>query len=93
MCIRYMPKVSFDKRVIHAGERSMQVNRIKAPKVAKSTLGVQNSHDHSTIGVSIITPGVPFHQKLHAVNAPPISRQSAPIRRRLLRFQSICTRM
>ena len=52
MCIRYMPKVSFDKRVIHAGERSMQVNSIKAPKVAKSTLGVQNSHDHSAIGVS-----------------------------------------
>jgi hypothetical protein len=32
--------------------------------VASNTLGVQNSHDHSIIGVSICKPGSAFHQTL-----------------------------
>ena len=55
MCIRYMPNESLEMPVIHEGVCfcSIQVKRRKAPNVARSTLGVQNSHDHSSIGVSM----------------------------------------
>ena len=75
MCIRYMPKVSLARLLIHLGAFWMQLNSRKAPKVASNTFGVQNSHDHSIIGVSICTPGTAFYQKLHAVNNPPTTKQ------------------
>ena len=78
MCIRYMPKVSLARLFIHRGALWMQVNNRNAPKVANNTLGVQNSHDHSIIGVSICKPGTAFHQKLHAVNRPPMTKLIAP---------------
>ena len=78
MCIRYMPNENLARLLIHEGARLMQVNSRKAPKVASNTFGVQNSQDHSSIGVSIITPGSPFHQKLQAVKAPPTMKQRMP---------------
>ena len=57
ICIRYMPKVSLARLLIHRGAFWMQLNSRKAPKVASNTLGVQNSHDHSIIGVSSCAHG------------------------------------
>ena len=42
---------------------SIHVKRRNAPNVASRTFGVVNSHDHSSIGVSINCPGSPFNQK------------------------------
>ena len=55
--IRYMPKVSLARLLIHRGAFWMQLNSRKEPKVASNTLGVQNSHDHSIIGVSSCAHG------------------------------------
>ena len=93
MCMRYMPKVSWARLLIQRGAEVMQVNNRKAPKVERRTLGVQNSHDHSIIGVSIVTPGTAFHQKLHAEKAAPTIKQTVPTARRLRCDQLICTRM
>ena len=51
ICIRYMLNESREMPVIHRGASfcSMQVNIRKAPKVASSTLGVQNSHDADVV--------------------------------------------
>ena len=80
-CIRYIPYVrravpSTDGRAFRSG---MHVNITNSPKVARSTLGVQNSQDHSSIGVSMVTPGTPFHQKDHAVNAAPARKHMPPV--------------
>ena len=93
MCIRYMPKVSLLMRVIQAGASWMQEKSRNAPNVVMRTLSVQNSHDHSAIGVSSICPGTPFHQKLHAVNAAPRRKHRLPTLMRFERDQSRCTRM
>ncbi len=79
-CIRYMPKVNFATPVSSRGAsvRCMQLKSKKAPNVAHSTLGIQNSHPHSSIGVSMACPGVPFHQKLQAVKAAPAMRHTVP---------------
>ena len=57
ICIRYMPKVSLARLLIHRGAFWMQLNSRKEPKMASNTLGVQNSHDHSIIGVSSCAHG------------------------------------
>lgn len=57
ICIRYMPKVSLARLLIHQGAFWMQLNSRKEPKMASNTLGVQNSHDHSIIGVSSCAHG------------------------------------
>ena len=56
MCMRYIPNEHFEMSVMIFGAdiALMQVNIRKAPNVASNTLGVQNSHDHSSKGVSII---------------------------------------
>ena len=53
-----------DRREHNATKRgvagwSIHVKRRKAPNVAHSTLGVQNSQDQSSMGVSITVPGMP----------------------------------
>lgn len=95
MWTRYMPKVSLEIPVMMRGALgcSMQVKSRNAPKVAKRTLGVQNSHDHSRSGVSITCPGIPFHQNDHAVNVAPIKNVIAPMVRRFFRVQWRWTRM
>ena len=93
MCIRYMPKVSLARLFIHRGALWMQVNNRNAPKVASNTLGVQNSHDHSIIGVSICKPGTAFHQKLHAVNRPPMTKLIAPTVNFFCLLHFKCTRI
>ena len=86
-CIRYIPNERRDSDVMIAHGRSMQLKSKKAPKVANNTLGVQNSHDHSSIGVSMSCPRTPFHQKLHAVKAAPNTKQIVPMFNRFLRVQ------
>ena len=93
MCIRYMPKVSLARLLIHRGAFWMQLNSRKEPKVASNTLGVQNSHDHSIIGVSICKPGTAFHQKLHAVNRPPMTKQIVPMANFFCLLHFKCTRI
>ena len=95
ICIRYMLNERREMTVIHRGASfcSMQVNIRKAPKVASSTLGVQNSHDHSSRGVSMSWLGVPFHQNDQPVKAAPMARQVRPIFIFLARFQVRCFRM
>ena len=90
-CIRYIPNDSFDKVVTMAGAffLLMQLNIRKAPKVARTTLGVQNSQAHSSMGVSIICPGTPFNQKDHPVNAAPRRKDTIPT---LIRFLSLHSR-
>ena len=69
MCIKYMPNESRAISLIIFGDFvcRMQVKRRKAPKVAHSTFGVQNSNAHSNIGVSMSCPGTPFIQNDQAV--------------------------
>lgn len=67
MCIKYMPSESRAISLIIYFVCRMQVKRRKAPKVAHSTFGVQNSHAHSNIGVSMSCPGTPFIQNDQAV--------------------------
>ena len=88
-CIRYMPKDNFDRLVIHRGAcwRMMHVKSRKAPKEAQSTLGVQNSHDHSSIGVSMRLPGTPAFQNDHPVKRDPMRRHKEPTRSFLVRLQ------
>ena len=90
ICMRYIPKESFESCVIHLGAAAwrMHVNIRNIPKVAQSTLGVQNSHAHSSIGVSISCPGTPLSQKLHAVKAAPATKHIEPIVIRFLTDQS-----
>ena len=80
MCIRYIPNVLFEMEVIHFGAclPSMQVKRRKAPNVARTTFGVQNSHPHSSVLVSITFPGTPCHQNDHAVKNAPTKKLTAP---------------
>ena len=87
-CIRYMPYDNFESEVIQLGAFCclMHEKSRKAPKVAQSTLGVQNSHDHSSIGVSMIFPGTPAFQNDHPVKKAPIRKQSVPTRSFLLRL-------
>ena len=56
MCIRYIPNDIFDTDAIRRGVFGLliQEKSRNAPNEAQSTLGVQNSHDHSSKGVSII---------------------------------------
>ncbi len=97
MCMRYMPKDSFDTSVTTAGALPflgwMQVKSRKRPKVAHSTLGEQNSQLHSSSGVSMGWPGTPFHQNDQAVKAAPTRKNSVPRRRRRWRDHFRCTRM
>ena len=84
-CMRYMPN---DKREARPTSRGVllppiQLNIRKAPKVAISTFGVQNSHDHSSIGVSMVWPGTPTYQKDHPVKAAPVRKHAKPIFMRL----------
>ena len=84
-CMRYMPN---DKREASSTSRGVllppiQLNIRNAPNVAQSTFGVQNSHDHSIIGVSIRTPGSATNQKLHAEKAAPAIKHTAPTVMRL----------
>ena len=55
MCMRYMPNEILDSPVMNDGAcfLSMHEKSMNAPKVARSTLGVQKAHAHSRIGVSI----------------------------------------
>ena len=83
--MRYMPN---DKREARPTSRGVllppiQLNIRKAPKVAISTFGVQNSHDHSSIGVSMVWPGTPTYQKDHPVKAAPVRKHAKPIFMRL----------
>ena len=94
MCMRYIPKVSLLIPVTQAGALLLIVeNSKKAPKVASRTFGVQNSQLHSNIGVSIASPGTPFHQKDHPVKAAPAKRHNTPTKRLLLSFQVSWKRM
>ena len=88
-CIRYMPKDRREERATKREGRtlSMQVKRRKAPKVAQRTLGVQNSHDHSSMGVSMTFPGTPAYQNDHPVNAAPTRKHKRPTQARLPRDQ------
>ena len=72
---------------------SIHVKRRNAPNVASRTFGVVNSHDHSSIGVSINCPGSPFNQKLHAVKKAPATQQIVPTFIRLGLSQCIWKRM
>ena len=65
----------------------MQEKSRKAPNVDRRTLGRQNSHAHSSSGVSINTPGTPFHQKDHPVKNAPTKKLMRPTHRRLLTDQ------
>ena len=89
-CIRYIPKESFESVTTIAGALSdcMQVNKRKAPKVAVKTFGVQNSQDHSSMGVSSILPGTPACQKDQPVKAAPARKQAVPTIALFFLFQS-----
>ena len=73
-CMRYMPNDSLERPVTRRGACCcpMLVKSRNAPKVASRTFGVQNSHDHSSDGVSMSCPGTPFHQNDHPVNMAPM---------------------
>lgn len=90
MCIRYMPKDSLEREVTRAGAFScrMQEKTRKRPKVARRTLGVQNSQDHSTIGVEMASPGMAFIQKDQPVKMAPTMKLNHPTVSFLLRDQS-----
>ena len=92
--MRYMPKESLEIPVIslHDLFAPMQVKIKKSPKVAQSTLGVQNSQAHSRIGVSISTPGTPFHQNDHAVKPAPARKHTVPTVRRFFTVQRMWKR-
>lgn len=77
-CMRYMPN---DKREASSTSRGVllppiQLNIRNAPNVAQSTFGVQNSHDHSSIGVSMVWPGIPTYQKDQPVKAAPVRKHA-----------------
>lgn len=93
ICIRYMPKVSLARPVINDGAQRIHENSKNAPNVASNTLGVQNCHDHSATSVGICNPGWTFHQKLHAVNAPPMIKHNRPTATRFCLDHFRCTRM
>ena len=80
ICIRYIPKVSFDRPEMNFGVvlRLMQEKSRKAPNEAISTLGIQNSQAHSRVGVSMGPPGTPLYQKAHPVKAAPMNQQMLP---------------
>ena len=83
ICIRYIPNVRRAWLLIHFGAFVIHVKNKNAPNVDRRTLGVQNSHDHSIIGVSIRTPGSATNQKLHAEKAAPAIKHTAPTVMRL----------
>ena len=89
MCIRYIPKLNLAMPLTAAGAllRSMQEKSRKAPNEARSTLGVQNSQDHSSRGVSMSLPGVPIYQNDQPVKAAPTRKHTAPVMARLRRSQ------
>lgn len=81
ICIRYMPYEHFEISVIILGALVclMQVNIRNMPKVAQSTLGLQNINAHSSAMQSTGFVGSTLIQNDHAVKSPPMTKHSSPI--------------